>query len=85
MHDFIGIFGLQFFDDVQIRHLCCRHVGVAKPLGHGCHRHSRIKKQRRVRMTQPMNSDRRNVALFADGSKAVINGCVENAFPLSDK
>ncbi len=45
LHNPIGVLGFQLFDDVQVGHLRCRHVGVAESLGHRCHRHSRIKKQ----------------------------------------
>lgn len=51
LYDLIGIFGFQLFDDVQVGHLRCRHIGVAQPLGHRRYRHSRIKKQRCMRMT----------------------------------
>ena len=61
------------------------HAGMPQSLGNACDGYASEQQERRVRMAQTMNSDCRNVALFADGSKAVVNSCVEDAFPLRDK
>lgn len=85
LHDLVGVFGLQLFDDMQVCRLRRRHVGVTESFGDRGDGDSCIEQQGRVRMTQTVNGDDWDATFLADGLQPVVHGGVEHALALGDE